>query len=397
MTEVAGLFAEPIVGFVQALRSAGAEVPISCSITFADALSRLDITRREHVYWAGRTTLIRRHEDLDLYDAVFNGYWDSLPVTRAEPGATESLTLAVDDPGTDHPPEEDSSEPDDSGDTLELRFSSVEVLRAKDFAEWSAAELDESKRLMGRLRLSGEPRRSLRQRPSGSRGERHDLRRTVRLALAAQGEPIRRQWTSTSIRPRRLVMILDISGSMEPYARALIRFAHAAVMGRQRVEVFALGTRLTRITRELSRRDVDDAVTQAAERVVDWSGGTRIGEGLRTFNDLWGQRGTARGATVVILSDGWDRGDPEVLDSEMGRLGRLAHRIIWVNPLKVTPGYAPLARGMAAALPHIDHFVEGHNMIALEELAAVVGSAHRSPSRQTVAQDVRTRERRAAS
>jgi uncharacterized protein with von Willebrand factor type A (vWA) domain len=171
---------------------------------------------------------------------------------------------------------------------------------------------------------------------------------------------------------RRLVLLLDVSGSMEPYARALVRFTHAAVVGRQRVEVFALGTRLTRITRELSSRDPDVALARAAQRVVDWSGGTRLGEGLRRFNDEWGVRGMARGSVVVILSDGWDRGSPELLAEQMERLHRVAFRVVWVNPLKVTPGYAPLARGMAAALPHVDEFVEGHSVAALEQLAAVI-------------------------
>ena len=156
---------------------------------------------------------------------------------------------------------------------------------------------------------------------------------------------------------------------MEPYARALIRFVHAAVAGRQKVEAFALGTRLTRLTRELSTRDPDEALRRAATRVLDYGGGTRLGEGMRAFNDEWGQRGMARGAIVVILSDGWDRGEPDVLAEQMERLHRAAHKVIWVNPLKVTPGYAPLARGMAAALPHVDAFVEGHSIEAVEELA----------------------------
>jgi uncharacterized protein with von Willebrand factor type A (vWA) domain len=162
---------------------------------------------------------------------------------------------------------------------------------------------------------------------------------------------------------------------MEPYARGLLRFIQAAVAGRQRVEAFALGTRLTRVTRELSSRDPDRALQRAGERVVDWSGGTRLGECLRTFNDEWGVRGMGRGAIVVVLSDGWDRGDPELLGEQMRRLQRITHRIVWVNPLKVTPGYAPLARGMAAALPYVDAFVEGHSVAAMEELAAVI-SAH---------------------
>jgi uncharacterized protein len=160
---------------------------------------------------------------------------------------------------------------------------------------------------------------------------------------------------------------------MESYSRALLRFCQAAVVGRGRVEAFALGTRLTRLTKELTSRDPDLAMAKAASRVMDWSGGTRLGDGLRVFNDRWGVRGMARGAVVVILSDGWDRGDPEVLGVQMQRLHRVAHRIVWVNPLKASPGYAPLARGMAAALPHVDVFLEGHSMGSLEELAAALG------------------------
>ena len=171
---------------------------------------------------------------------------------------------------------------------------------------------------------------------------------------------------------------------MEPYARALLRFVHAAVAGRQKVEAFALGTRLTRLTRELSTRDPDTALRNAAGRVVDWSGGTRLGEGLRRFNDEWGQRGMARGAVVVILSDGWDRGDPALLGEQMARLQRVAHQVIWVNPLKVTPGYAPLARGMAAALPYVDAFVEGHSLAAMEELARIIGGAPPAEPRNAI-------------
>jgi uncharacterized protein with von Willebrand factor type A (vWA) domain len=180
---------------------------------------------------------------------------------------------------------------------------------------------------------------------------------------------MRRHFRTPTTRNRRLVLLLDVSGSMEPYARALIRFVQAAVSGRQKVEAFALGTRLTRLTRELSTHDPDEALRRAASRIVDYGGGTRLGDGLRVFNDEWGQRGMARGAVVVVLSDGWDRGDPDVLGEQMARLNRVAHKVIWVNPLKVTPGYAPLARGMAAALPHVDAFVEGHSIDAVEALA----------------------------
>ncbi|MBA2326505.1 MAG: VWA domain-containing protein, partial [Actinobacteria bacterium] len=172
--------------------------------------------------------------------------------------------------------------------------------------------------------------------------------------------------------PRRIVLLFDVSGSMEPYARAILRFLHAAVAGRTRVEAFALGTRLTRITRELSSRDPDAALASAARRVPDWSGGTRLGTGMREFNDRWGVRGMARGAVVVIVSDGWDRGDPSQLGEQMARLARVAHRVVWVNPLKASPGFAPLAGGMAAALPYVDEFVEGHSLASLEHLAEVI-------------------------
>jgi uncharacterized protein len=170
------------------------------------------------------------------------------------------------------------------------------------------------------------------------------------------------------------VLLADISGSMEPYSRSLLRFVHAAATGQNRVEAFALGTRLTRITRELASRDPDAAFERATAAVPDWSGGTRLGEMLAEFNDQWGVRGMARGAVVVILSDGWDRGDPAVLAEQMARLARVAHRVVWVNPLKATPGYEPLARGMAAALPFVDRFIEGHSLAALEHLAEEIAA-----------------------
>jgi uncharacterized protein with von Willebrand factor type A (vWA) domain len=227
---------------------------------------------------------------------------------------------------------------------------------------------------MADLRLAGALRRSRRRRPvrRATSGARPDLRRTVRHALRAGGEPIRRGWREPATRPRRIVLLCDVSGSMDPYARALLRFVHAAVVGRARVEAFAIGTRLTRLTRELSTRDPDEALERASDAVDDFSGGTRLGEGLRAFNDTWGLRGLARGATVVILSDGWDRGDPAILGEQMARLRRVAHRLVWVNPLKASDGYAPLAQGMAAALPYVDEFVEGHSLASLEALVEVL-------------------------
>jgi uncharacterized protein with von Willebrand factor type A (vWA) domain len=327
--------------------------------------------RGESVYWAGRAALVRRPEDIAVFDRIFDSYW--LGRLAAEPAASiETVTVGLDDT-----PDDDGVDGDggDAEPQLSVRFSAVETLRTRDFAEYTADEWAEARHLITALRLGGELRRARRQqrtrRPSG----RPDLRRTVRRALRTGGVPVERAWTAPSQRRRPVVLLVDISGSMDPYARALLRFAHAAMVGRagRRVEVFSLGTRLTRLTRELSRRDPDAAMADAARAVQDWSGGTRLGAALQEFNDRWGTRGMARGAVVVILSDGWDRGDPAVLAEEMGRLARVAHRVVWVNPLKASAGYAPLARGMAAALPYVDDFVEGHSLDSLERLAAVVG------------------------
>ncbi len=365
---------EIAVAFSRVLRGAGLTVPTSSTIAFAEALACTGLDHRDQTFWAGRATLVRRPEDHLLYDRAFAVFWEH--VEAADFGDIEEeaakITLAIDDDSADGDDQPDSAEESDDP-VIELRFSATEVLRQKDFADYSPDELTEAQQLMSQLRLVGSPRRSLRLTRASGRTSRPDLRRTVRSALRAGGEPIRRHYSTQGTRRRRLVLLLDVSGSMEPYARALIRFVHAAVAGRQRVEAFALGTRLTRLTRELSSRDPDEALRRAATRVSDYGGGTRLGDGLRIFNDEWGQRGMARGAIVVVLSDGWDRGDPEVLGEQMQRLHRVAHKVVWVNPLKVTPGYAPLARGMAAALPHVDAFVEGHSIDAIEELARVIG------------------------
>ncbi|MBI5090634.1 MAG: VWA domain-containing protein [Actinobacteria bacterium] len=368
------------VAFGRVLRGLGLRVPIHSVIDFSESLGLLGIDRRESVYWAGRSTLVRRPEDLPLFDRAFAVFWD-----RHQGGADTDdedeitrITLAIDDDEDDRDdPDQGEAEANDDP-TLTLRFSALETLRHKDFAAYDDDELVLAQDLMSSLRFAGPPRRSYRSRPS-THGHEHDLRRTVRSSLRAGGEPIRRHWREPGDRLRRLVLLLDVSGSMEPYARGMLRFVHAAVAGRQRVEAFAMGTRLTRITRELSSRDPDKALREASARVLDWSGGTRLGECLTRFNDEWGVRGMARGAIVVVLSDGWDRGDPAVLAEQMARLDRIAFRTVWVNPLKVTPGYAPLARGMAAALPYVDAFVEGHSVAAMEELAATIGALRTEP------------------
>jgi uncharacterized protein len=359
------------VGFARVLRGAGLDVPVGTTVLFGEALGAVGVSTRASVYWAGRATLVSRPEDIELYDRSFAAWWDrEFQVSTASVEERE-IILAF-DTGTDDDASDDENDEPSDAPTLAVRYSRAEVLRQRDFAHYSPDEFAESRRLMNDLRMAGSMRRSRRLRATSRGRGRPDLRRTVRRALRAGGEPISRAYVEPAQRPRRLVLLCDVSGSMEAYARGLVRFLHAAVVGRGRVEAFAIGTRLTRITRELSSRDPDAAIAAAAKRVTDWSGGTRLGEGLRQFNDEWGVRGMARGAVVVILSDGWDRGDPEVLGEQMARLHRVAHQVVWVNPLKSSPNFAPLARGMAAALPHVDEFVEGHNLASLEQLARIV-------------------------
>jgi uncharacterized protein len=361
------------VAFARVLRGTGLDVPVGRAVTFAQALTLTGVDRPGPVYWAGRTTLLGRPEDIPAYDRAFDAFWrQRLGVIIARTPPVE-LTIVLDTDEEDSGAGEEEDEPvEPEGPTLVVRWSRQEVLRNKDFAAYTHAEFEEARRLMNDLRLHGALRRSRRRRPSRKAEGRPDLRRTVRRSLRSGGEPIRRAFSEAGERPRRIVLICDVSGSMEPYARALVRFLHAAVVGRGRIEAFALGTRLTRITRELSSRDPDAALARAARSVPDWSGGTRLGEGIRTFNDQWGVRGMARGSVVVILSDGWDRGDPALLAEQMQRLQRVAYRTVWVNPLKASPGYAPLAAGMAAALPYVDEFVEGHSLDSLRTLAEVI-------------------------
>ena len=358
------------VAFARVLRGAGLDVPVGATLGFARALDCVGLGTESGVYWAGRATLVCRPDDIAVYDRAFDAFWGSdRPGADGEEEPVPAPTAAFD---VDLEPDATDAEGSGGRPAVTVRWSPVETLRERDFASYTPAEFAQARRLMADLRLAGASRPSRRRRPSTRIHGRPDIRRTVRRSLRAAGEVAPPAYHRTGTRPRPLVLLLDVSGSMEPYARAFVRFVHAAVVSRTRVEAFALGTRLTRVTRELSSRDPDAAVHAAAGRVADWSGGTRLGEGLRAFNDEWGVRGMARGATVVILSDGWDRGDPEALAEQMARLARVAHKIVWVNPLKASPGYAPLAQGMAAALPHVDVFVEGHSLAALEQVAAVI-------------------------
>ncbi|WP_420446571.1 vWA domain-containing protein [Candidatus Poriferisodalis sp.] len=373
-----GLVNEPerlASAFSAILRGAGLVITIRRVMAFTEALRLLGAERRDSVYWAGRATLVGSPADIGLYDRAFAVFWEGREpsgIVVQLPPISVTLATDTDDEGAAPPPDDDGQP--DSGPTLRVRYSDVETLRHKDFADCSDAELTELHSLMSGLRFNAVTRRSRRAVRAKRFTRRPDLRRTIRRALRTGGEAIQREFLKGDRKPRRVVLLLDVSGSMEPYARALVRFAHAAVVGRARVEAFTIGTRLTRVTRELSSRDPDAGLRDAAESVQDWSGGTRLGATLHEFNDKWGVRGHARGAIVVVVSDGWDRGTPDELEEQMARLHRVTHRLVWVNPLKHTPGYAPLARGMAAALPHVDDFIEGHSFDSLEQLAATIAA-----------------------
>ena len=303
------------VAFARVLRGAGLAVPTSTVLRLRRGARRCSaLDRRDDVYWAGRATLVRRPEDVAAVRPGLPRVLGARRAARRRRSTSRSrctVTLAVDDGEGDDAADEQAAPSDDP--TIELRFSATEVLRHKDFADYDDDELAEAHRLMGRLRLR---RVAARARcgcePASRRTARPDLRRTVRAALRTEGEPMRRHFRDPATRFRRLVLLLDVSGSMEPYARALLRFVQAAVAGRRRVEAFALGTRLD--PAHPRARPPATPTGRCARRPtgsLDWSGGTRLGDGLRRFNDEWGVRGMARGAVVVILSDGWDRGDPD--------------------------------------------------------------------------------------
>lgn len=366
--------------FAAALRSAGVVVPVASAIDFAQSLALVGIDDPDRAYWAGRATLVRRPEDVPVYDRVWSAFWGRAAALPLGLPSARNLTLALDEESGAGDP----AGPDPAGDVRTVRYSSVEVLRHRDLATLSPEEWAEARRTISTLRVSAEQRPSRRSHATRRRrGDRPDLRATVRRNMRRGGLPVELSWRQVGRVARRMVLLLDVSGSMEAYARGLALFAHAAVASRRagQVEVFTIGTRLTRVTREMGRRDPDVALAEVAASVEDWSGGTRLGESIGEFNDRWGVRGLARGAVVVICSDGWDRGDPDVVAAEMARLALVSHRVIWVNPLKASPGYAPLARGMAAALPYVDLFVEGHSVASLEQLARLVGAPGRAPQR----------------
>lgn len=379
---------EASVKFVRELREHGLAIPVQASVNYADALDVMSRSKLSEVYWAGRVTLLSNPKDIPVYDEVFQRYWgrfwgadgmmveieqEQLAVGYDMEDDLEDSSEEESEQAEDDTSEDDATE-DGPAEIIAVRYSRAEVLADKDFSQCTPEELAEMTSLFAQLRLGGAKVLSRRLRPSLHARGPLDIRQTVSRGLRTSGELLRWYHAQPRERLRRLVLLVDVSGSMASYARALLRFTHAAVAARRRTEVFAMGTRLTRLTRELATHDPDAALAGAAEAVLDWSGGTRLGDALAEFNTRWGIPGMARGAVVVILSDGWDRGDPDAISEQMTRLQRAAHKLIWVNPLKATPDYAPLARGMAAALPYVDHFVSGHSFNALQELAEIICS-----------------------
>jgi hypothetical protein len=361
-----------VVGLGRALREAGLEVGPGRLADSLRGLDAVDLTRRSDVYWALRTTLVSRYEEIDAFERVFRSW--PLAASEQQPTAPEKEVEgamggeAVDAGHGSDVVEEGRPAPG---------FSAEELLRQRDFADMSPEELEHARKLVAAIAVERPRRRSRRLRRDPRRGSSFDLRGLVRASLATGGDPVERPFRRRTESLRKLVLLLDVSGSMEQYARSLLVFAHAIRGSGSRVEVFSFGTRLTRLTAELSVRDPAAALSAAADRVVDWSGGTRIGESLKTYNDLWGRRGLTRGAVVIILSDGWERDDAELVGREMARLQRQAYSVVWVNPLKGRPQYLPLAGGMRAALPHVDRFVSGHDVASLELLAVVLGQIGR--------------------
>jgi uncharacterized protein len=361
-----------LVRFAGELRAAGLAVGSGDVLVYCSALSTLDPSDLVDLYWAGRTTLVSKHDDISRYDEVFRRFFlgqdspdpELTLMLRASAEAQGALAIPSTEPG-------DSAEEDEA--VLGWMASDVEALKSKSFAVCTPAELAALRRIMARIRLTPPRRRTRRTAPARSSGSRPDPRRTVRESMRMHGEPAQLYWRRRKVRLRPLVLILDISGSMADYSRSLLQFAHSAKRSAGRVEVFCFGTRLTRVTGAMECRRPDEALERAARAAFDWDGGTRIGDSLDAFVRDWGRRGLGRGGIVVICSDGLDRGDPEVLATAVERLSRLCHRLVWLNPHKGDdPDFRPSTLGMMVAAPHVDLLLSGHDLASLETFAALL-------------------------
>jgi uncharacterized protein len=373
-----GQFTRVLLGFARELRAAGLRVGTGDTLSYLAAMTPLDPTDLIDLYWAGRATLLNRHEDETTYDQVFRRYFLGADAALRGPLTFTAESVAKAEAALAMPGPEPTQENDEERPVLGWMASDVDALKHRSFTACTPQELAALRRIMTRMRLTP-PRRRTRRMEAAPAGPEPDLRRAIRESMRMHGEPpgqlfFRRR--KTKLRP--LILVLDVSGSMAAYSRHLLQFAHtarhaAARPAAGRVEVFCFGSRLTRITRELTHQRVDVALDEAARTVADWDGGTRIGRSLDELVRKWGRGGLCRGGVVVICSDGLDRGDPEMLALAMERLARLSHRIVWLNPHKGDdPNFRPSTLGMMVAAPHIDLLLSGHDLASLEELAGTL-------------------------
>jgi uncharacterized protein with von Willebrand factor type A (vWA) domain len=366
-------FVPSLVAFARELRDAGVAVGSGDVVTYTTSVATLDPGDLVDVYWAGRTTLVARVDDIPVYDRVFLRFFlgapdepDDATPFNVQARADAQAVLEIPEP------EAQSGQEEEHETQLGLVASDVNSLRSKSFAACTPAELAAVHRIMRTMRLTP-PRRRSRRTTSAPAGRSPDLRRTIRESMRLHGDPPTLSWRRRRLRLRPLILILDVSGSMADYSRSLVQFAYSTSRANTRVEVFCFGTRLTRITRELDHRRPDEALDRAAKAVFDWEGGTRIGDSLDAFVRDWGRRGICRGGIVVICSDGLDRGDPDLLATAMERLSRLSHRVVWMNPHKGDRvDFAPSTLGMMVAAPHIDLLHSGHDLRSLEEFTALL-------------------------
>lgn len=374
-----GNLLQNLVLFGRVLRNSGIDVTPRQINDLVAALTFIDIGRKTDFHATARTVLVHRREDFQVFDRAFQLYWrrhDFTYASRQDREAFDPNRPTVETIQSVSVMSANAQGTEDAGaealpEVPVLTYSPHEILRKKDFASFTREELDQAKRFMKEMTWEVSERATRRKMPGGR--EYFDARAMLRQSVRYGGEVFDMAWKQTRFKPRQLIALCDISGSMENYSRILLHFMHTLEAAHVRVEAFTFSTRLSRITRQLRVKNVDAALRAVTWAVDDWAGGTRIGEALRTFNFKWSRRVLQAGAVVIIISDGWDRGDPKLLEQELVRLKRNVYRVIWLNPLIATPGFEPLTRGLQAALPLVDDFLPIHNLDSLTSLARHLG------------------------
>jgi len=378
-----------IIAFGRVLRRAGLEVATGQIIDAMRAMQLIGLRSRADVYQALFSIFVTRKEQAELFNQAFHLFWRApaklpqvmsliqpqlkMPETAQSKQSLRVKQALAENEAQIKPPEPRPKNEEKEAVDLVLTYSPLEVLRKKDFAAFTNEEVAMAKQLLSEMNWSIPSKRTRRFNPN-AKGRMLDLRKTVRKNMRNEGELIQLSWRGNQTKMRDIVVLCDISGSMERYSRMLLHFIHTITAGMRRVETFVFGTRLTRITRYLQQRDIDDAVSSVSQKVNDWAGGTRIGDALKDFNYLWMRRVLRSGTVVMVISDGWDRGDIPLFEREVARLSRSCYRLIWLNPLLGYENYEPLTRGIEAAMPYIDDFLPVHNLESLEQLGEVLSS-----------------------